>query len=906
MKSLQFQSNRTVIAMASALLAMFASDAAASPFAPTVQGDGNSSGEVHAWLVGRLWNGVGQPIDNAVLVVQSGKIVAAGSRNDISIPPSATIHDHSSEVMIPGLVIAETSIGQAAAEEQAVTPQFRAADGLDLFEQYPRLLAAGITTVHVNPGNQRLMPGQSAVVKLFGPFDNRLLNESESLQIILSSAAWNPPTVYEPPIGANAVIRPIEPTQPQLASSLADAVTGLRALFDSSQMKLPGGTSNQDRAILGVIASAATGKLQTRLTARTAAEIVAAGRIVKDYKLKAVLVDPKFLGTVIGESELAEVLPVSGYVLYPSSLSGGITNIAIPDEDQKRAEEFWESARELINRGFGDIALGGMSNDELENIFLHAGMLKRGSISDEQILQILTSSAAKLLGVADRVGSLAAGKDADFVILSGDPFARGSHVVATYVGGESAFASPESKPAARSSIVRAGSIYTPHGIVSGGSVVVSGNTIAAVGTDVSLPPNAEIHDFSNAVIVPGMIDLNSSLGMGTAFGDQVQLNTTLEKQLVSEDKTIQFVRQSGITTALVGSTRMPTPVMAFKLTDLPRAVKDPVALRFDVNGNLTTIETSMRQTLTQGKAYADSWTKYDKEFAEYEIALKAWEAEAKKIADAEAKSKAEADAKAAEEAKKTAEASGGKPAEEKKETPPNTAAQDEKPVEAKPAGEKPAEQKPDASEDKPPAETRADETKPAGPPKPVEPKKPQAVENQEPWRAVFAGDLPVIAVAQQSRAIELAVKLFVTEFSLSVIIAGAEDADLALDVLKNSKVTVAIGPQLSVRRDNRQINLPQQLATAGIPFGFQSGAASGSSQLPAAVTAATYRGLGPADALRAVSSGPAGFLKLGSIGKLAAGQDADLVVLSGPPFDLGTEVLAVMIDGQWVFRQEQQ
>jgi imidazolonepropionase-like amidohydrolase len=43
--------------------------------------------------------------------------------------------------------------------------------------------------------------------------------------------------------------------------------------------------------------------------------------------------------------------------------------------------------------------------------------------------------------------------------------------------------------------------------------------------------------------------------------------------------------------------------------------------------------------------------------------------------------------------------------------------------------------------------------------------------------------------------------------------------------------------------------------------------------------------------------------QLPQIGRVAAGYDADLVVLSGPPFDPSSQVLAVMIDGQWVYRR---
>ena len=79
-----------------------------------------------------------------------------------------------------------------------------------------------------------------------------------------------------------------------------------------------------------------------------------------------------------------------------------------------------------------------------------------------------------------------------------------------------------------------------------------------------------------------------------------------------------------------------------------------------------------------------------------------------------------------------------------------------------------------------------------------------------------------------------------------------------------------------------------------------------SRELPLAVQYAVHQGLGCGDALAGLTRMPAKFLKLDSIGTLAPGKDADLVVLSGPPFDLASQVLAVMIDGQWVYEREAQ
>ena len=72
-------------------------------------------------------------------------------------------------------------------------------------------------------------------------------------------------------------------------------------------------------------------------------------------------------------------------------------------------------------------------------LFREAGMAVRGGMSREGALRALTINGARQLGLDDRVGSLEAGKDADFILLSGDPLSVYTDVMETWVGGEKLF-----------------------------------------------------------------------------------------------------------------------------------------------------------------------------------------------------------------------------------------------------------------------------------------------------------------------------------------------------------------------------------------------------------------------------------------------------------------------------------
>ena len=118
-------------------------------------------------------------------------------------------------------------------------------------------------------------------------------------------------------------------------------------------------------------------------------------------------------------------------------------------------------------------------------------------------------------------------------------------------------------------------------------------------------------------------------------------------------------------------------------------------------------------------------------------------------------------------------------------------------------------------------------------------------------------------------------------------------------------MSVSVGPPLIREVENKTYNLPQILANHGVSFGFQSRATTGVRQLPLAVQYSVHKGLGKTDALSAFTAAPSKLLALhDQVGSLSVGKDADLVVLSGPPFEISSEVLAVMIDGEWVYEKE--
>ena len=109
-------------------------------------------------------------------------------------------------------------------------------------------------------------------MKLFGDdLTRRTLRETESLRVVFGDAFKNPPKIYEPPVGAVSVDRPLEPTKPQMAASLGAAVAGMRATLRAAR-EVPNGSD----AYLKAVAASGTARTPIRVTAPSAADVQAA------------------------------------------------------------------------------------------------------------------------------------------------------------------------------------------------------------------------------------------------------------------------------------------------------------------------------------------------------------------------------------------------------------------------------------------------------------------------------------------------------------------------------------------------------------------------------------------------------------------------------------------------------
>lgn len=593
--------------------------------------------------VGRLHTGR-EVLDDALIYVRGGKVEAILSGAEANPPVGVPLVDRRELVAIPGLVLTQLALpGQRGDREQdTVSARFRALDGFDAYRDYRELLAQGVTAAFVHPGRGRLVTGEGAVVKLAGEAAGRVLVERGSLCVELGDAALGPPARVEIPIPSSSDV-PITPGEPQRPTSRLGLVPELRAAieaalrYEEARERLAARERPGFDPDLAALAEAiVAGRL--RIDARRASDLRRVVALAAELELR-----PVIAGATEVHAALAEVARLGSPVIFevPVTLRGRPTTLG---ENPDRLRPRLDTPRALAAAGV-PFALAPAPGSERE-LRLLAGFAARGGLAPEAALHAITRGAAEVLGVAERIGSLEPGRDADFVLLSGAPLATASEVVETWVDGRPRYRAPRREGAV---VVRAGTIHTAAGPpIVNGEVLIQDGAIAAVGSSVPHPRGARLIDAGpHGVVTPGFVDAYGHLGL-EGQGGVVRGNAELALGLGRAGPSFWRVARAGVTTVVLAPRRLDrqgSPLLALKtaptrsLADDLRGglVLDPlVGVAFDLRGSdPLAVPGGLRQRLAQAKGYAKQWDKYEADLAK-------WRAEREKKAAERAAEEAKA------------------------------------------------------------------------------------------------------------------------------------------------------------------------------------------------------------------------------------------------------------------------
>jgi len=177
--------------------------------------------------------------------------------------------------------------------------------------------------------------------------------------------------------------------------------------------------------------------------------------------------------------------------------------------------------------------------------------------------------------------------------------------------------------------------------------------------------------------------------------------------------------------------------------------------------------------------------------------------------------------------------------------------------------------------------------------------------------AALRGEIPAVFQAYESIDITNALRLS-DEWGLKPVIAyAAEGAEVAGELARRNAaviVTSMKGLWYRLEKESFDTRNAARLLRAGVRLALQQGEGSpyGNGELLFNAAYLVRNGVSEEDALRAVTSWPAAILGVGDrVGRLEPGLDGDVVVLSGPPFDVHSRVLAVFVNGVQVYTREE-
>lgn len=365
----------------------------------------------------------GAPIENGVLVVQDGKITAVGDANT-RIPRNAEIHDASGKVIMPGLVDTHSHIGEGSGGDRsaAMHPDVRIMDTINpRSTSFNKARAGGITSVNVMPGSGHLLSGQTVYLKL------REANTVEDMLIYLDKDK----TIYGGIKMANGT-NPIGNSP--FPGTRAKSAAMVRALFVKAQQykakideakgdesKMPA-RDLQMEALVEVL----EGKRTVHHHTHRHDDILTAIRLSQEFGYKVVLQHVSEAWKVADEIAAAG-LPAS--IITLDSHGGKLETLDISNGNGAALEK----AGVLVGMHTDD----GITDSRL---FLRsAAMAVREGMSRQKALESVTIANAIMMDIDDRVGTLERGKDADFLILTGDPLSVYTHVEQTWIEGKKVF-----------------------------------------------------------------------------------------------------------------------------------------------------------------------------------------------------------------------------------------------------------------------------------------------------------------------------------------------------------------------------------------------------------------------------------------------------------------------------------
>jgi len=368
----------------------------------------------------------GPVIEHGFLLIQNGKIKSVGDARTVRLSADVEQIDMTGKTIMPGLVDSHSHVGGGSGGDGSgpIQPDVRILDGINArASSLQRAQSGGITTVNVMPGSGHLDSGQTLYLKLR---DNAV--KIDDLLIIGTDGKYAGGIKFAN--GTNSIRAgggSFPGTRAKSAALVRDQFIKAQEYRDkikkagTDTTKLPARDLAME-ALLDVL----DGKRVVHFHTHRHDDILTALRLQKEFGFRIVLQHVSEAWKVA--DEIAKAKAPASIILIDS-----------PGGKLETVDLNFSNGAALEKAG----ALVGFHTDDLitdSRWFLRsAGLAVRAGMSREKALYGMTMANAIMLDLQNRVGSLEADKDADFIVLSGDPLSVYTHVLQTWVEGRKVF-----------------------------------------------------------------------------------------------------------------------------------------------------------------------------------------------------------------------------------------------------------------------------------------------------------------------------------------------------------------------------------------------------------------------------------------------------------------------------------
>lgn len=363
-------------------------------------------------------------IENADLLVQAGKIVKVGQK--LAAPKGAVEIDATGKHLTPGLIDPHTHGGVSSINESgfAIVPEVQMGDVITHNNiWFYRQLAGGLTTTMIKHGSANPIGGENVFVKTrWGslPDEYKITNAPRTVKFALGENPKRSPTRYpNTRMGVQEIIR-------DHFLAARDYEKEWKA-WEKTKTGLPPRRDLRMEALLDILNQ----KLLVSSHGYRADEFLALVRLAEEFGFRI-----QTLQHGVEAYKIADELKKSGVAAVVWSDWGAFKMEAYD------ATSF--NARLLLEAGVVT-SLHSDDNEISTRMNWEAGKLLRSGVNEIDALSTVTLNAAKAVAIDSRIGSLEAGKDADFVLWNGNPLSQFTKAEQTWVDGRRYFSLDEDK-----------------------------------------------------------------------------------------------------------------------------------------------------------------------------------------------------------------------------------------------------------------------------------------------------------------------------------------------------------------------------------------------------------------------------------------------------------------------------